>query len=213
MLANICFGQSDSSTKQTSVNIDNTICVKIAPLSIIDVGGGPVFRLGVERKIYKNFALYLEGGAFIPNIRESQDKLSGYIIRTEFKFYLNRNKLTTGKYLSIEYFYKTQSYNSKDTIFLPPDPYVKANNYTKYINCVDIRFGEMTTYKNGIILEWFVGAGFIHKEVHSSATLEEQNSIRHLGDYGGGVKGASGQVGKIDSPYFIAGLKLGYSFK
>lgn len=95
-------GQAQNDT----VLLDNKFALKTSPLAFIDPYGSYSYRLGMECKLVKNIAFSIEAGQYYNVGGRFQVKINpkGYIIRPEIKYYLNRDRLTMGDYISLDFF-------------------------------------------------------------------------------------------------------------
>ncbi len=189
--------------------INSSICVKTAPLSNLGIYTGPSFRAGIEYKIKNKISFYNEFGWFYLYGQ-------GGLTKFEIKKYLNQHDLNAGNYLSVELFYKYQQYNTSDTIgFINSSntvtKYSKDYFVSKHVECLTIKYGSMTVYKFGIVVDLFVGLGIRIKQANNSLTANENNHIQHSSDYGPNV--FTNEAGFKVYPNFDAGIKVGYNFK
>ncbi len=188
--------------------IESRFSIKIAPLPLIDLYSGSSYRIGTEFKVYKNAALYLEGGSYFPRFN-GLTNVHGYTAKAEAKVYLNRQQKTGGTYVSLEYFYKQQSYDWGDSIKLTP-AYYKKYNLNKHINCVTAKFGVQYVYFNRIIVDVFAGIGVRYKNVKSTLN---QNEVGHLNTGDSMSEPFMDETGKLWRPNFDVGVKVGLLIK
>lgn len=93
----------DFNSKKTINNKINDVAetklsIYIPILPLIDLFSGLSYRLGSEFKVFHNISIYGEGGTFIykqPN-GSWLNKVNGGVGKLGLKFYLNKNKLTSG---------------------------------------------------------------------------------------------------------------------
>ncbi len=199
-------GQSDSL-------IENKLCLKITPFSLVDSYNGSSLRLGSEIKLKNNFAIYSELGTFFPHSLINSfwfRKNSGILIKGELKRYLNKKKITSGLYNSIELFYKYQSYTTTDTINIKPN-YPKDYKVYKNVYCATLKFGELVVYKSGLVMDLSVGLGVRFKFSKSTLTTEENNNILGEGDNATNI--ITNKAGEYIYPNFVIGIKFGYRLK
>lgn len=222
-LSTSLFGQNDSTKKRKwyekehpllgwlipDSTINSKLCVKIAPLSNLGIYAGPSFRAGIEYKIKDKISFYNEFGWFYLYGQ-------GGLTKFEIKKYLNNSDLNVGNYLSVELFYKYQQYNATDTIsFLNSSntitKYSKDYFVSKNVECLTIKYGSMTVYKFGIVVDLFVGLGIRLKQANNTLTTTENNNIQHSSDYGPNV--FTNEAGIKVYPNLDAGIKIGFNFK
>jgi hypothetical protein len=72
------------------------LCVKIAPLAILDIYNGMSPRIGIEYKLKHNYALYNEIGTYFPNPNGMHNN-RGILGKLEFKWYVNPDRFTQRK--------------------------------------------------------------------------------------------------------------------
>lgn len=198
---------------QSESQMDNKVCLEIAPISLLDSYNGSSLRLGSEIKLKNNFSIYSELGTFLPHsIFNSfwfrQNK--GVLIREEFKCYLNKKSVTSGLYNSIELFYKYQSYSTTDTINIQPN-YKKDYKVHKNVYCATLKFGELLMYESGFVVDLSVGIGIRFKFANSTLAQEENANILGIGDNSTNI--IVNKAGHFISPNFLIGIKLGYRIK
>ncbi|TGD59482.1 DUF3575 domain-containing protein [Flavobacterium humi] len=195
---------------QSNEGIDNDFCIKTNPLSLIDVYGSYSYRIGLETKIYKNFAFSAEVGNYFnygknDGIRKNS---KGYIIKPEVKWYLNKNGKTNGDFVSLEYTYKDILFDWKDSIPAINNPNrVMDYRIQKKINCLTVKIGNLKAYSNNLIFEWFVGIGLRISKGKDSLTDEERNSIKAFDE--SEIANAQKNVNYI-LPNLSLGIKIGY---
>lgn len=206
---------SGFSYAQFASEFDNRFSIKMSPLGLIDVYGGYSVKLGSEVKIYKNCAVSIEVGKYFNYFDGDgiRDKLKGYIIKPEVKFYLNREGFSSGNYVSVEYQYKETSFNYEDSIQIEPDPtYEKEYRIYKSINCINLKYGGMEISKKGFLVEWFVGVGIRICKGHNTLSKIEDDGIL-TGENHGSEIGWTQRSFNYVFPNLTLGLKIGYSFK
>lgn len=208
LFAQFGFGQTDSLT-------DNTFCIKVSPLSLIDPYGGNSYRLGAEFKIFGNYAFSAEGGGYIANGLTGFTNAHGFIVKPELKLYLNKQHKTEGKFVSIEYQYKNILFDYSDSISIPQTPtYDKKYTIQKNINCMTLKYGELFTCgaKNRLVMEWHAGLGIRMVNGRSDLTPEEEAGIYRPGD-NSVIYALITQLGNYTLPNIDLGIKIGYRFK
>lgn len=197
--------------------IDNRICIKVNPLALIDVYGSFSYRLGAELKVYRNIAASFELGKYFSVGENSQleirDHSSGWILRPEVKVYFNRQGLTSGRFISMEYIRKKITFNYTDSIQMgTASPYPQTYTIWKDISCITAKYGNLKVYKKGFVFEWFVGAGVRFCSGHNSLTPEENAGVL-TGENHGDLIGFGQRSINYVAPNFSIGFKLGYCFK
>jgi hypothetical protein len=167
-------------------------------------------RIGVEYKLKRNISLYNEIGTFIPNANGMSNNV-GFLIKTEFKNYINKRKLTSKHYVSAELFYKQQSYYTYDSIYFSGNGYVKDYHVSKNVLCFTIKYGYLHILPNNIVVDFFVGVGVRQRFVVSSLTSEENSNIQ--ADNSSETNILKSKAGTFTYPNFDAGIKIGYRFR
>ena len=202
-------------TAQSINGIDNTFSIKLNPLALIDVYGSYSYRIGTEFKIHKNYAASIEVGNYFNYGKKDgiRDNSKGYIVKPEIKMYLNKEGLSSGVFVSIEYEYKKIAFNYGDSISLPPTPtYYKEYRIYKDISCITLKYGQLKVYRKRFLLEWFLGAGIRICKGSNTLPAVEDNAILTGENHGSEIGWGQRNVNYV-LPNFSIGLKLGYSFR
>lgn len=202
LTSGILFSQSD-------IDEDNRLCVKIAPLAILDIYSGMSPRVGIEYKLKNNWALYHELGTYMPYVNSMQNNRGG-LIKTELKMYLNNSGFTSGQYFSAELFYKHQSYGTYDSIY-GPARYNKDYQVSKNVACFTIKYGFLQIFESNLLIDAFVGLGVRQKYIANTLTFDENLHIKSSDSYGTNI--AKNKAGTFTYLNFDAGIKIGYRFK
>ena len=184
--------------------IDSKICVKVAPLSLLGIYTGPAIKAGLEYKVRNNLSLYNELGFYFLYG-------SGVSVKLEVKKYFETNK-NVGNYLSAELHYKYQAYDASDTIRVgvSGQPYNRDYQVSKHVECLTFKYGNMTAYKFGLVLDAFVGLGIRFRQGQNTLTSVENDNIKSSSDYGPNV--LENRAGFFVFPNFDLGVKIGYRF-
>jgi hypothetical protein len=206
---------SYSQTIDTTL-IDNKICIKTSPLALIDPYGCYSYRLGMEFKLIHNTAFSFELGKYYGVGNKKLDlKIHprGFIIRPEIKYYLNKDKLSVGTFLSLDFFYKKINFDYKDSIHLPSiATFQKQYSIWKEVYSINARYGSLIVHKKKLTVEWYVGGGVRFIKGRNSLSPDENEHIltgENHGDLiGDGQRAVSGVW-----PNLTIGFKLGYSIK
>ncbi len=190
--------------------INSRFCIKVAPLSMLNGYSGQSIRAGIEYKLKDNWSLYNEVGYFVLTTQ-------GALMKVELKHYLTSTNRNIGNYVSCELYYKYQQYQTTDSIGkidLSTSQYTKyEKNYSvnKHVECFTIKYGNMSVYKFGIVIDAFVGLGIRIKQGVNTLTKDENDHIMHSTDYGPNV--ITNRAGFKVFPNFDAGVKIGYRIK
>jgi hypothetical protein len=204
-LSNFSFGQD---------YIDPKLCIESNLLPLLGIDDCSSYRVGAELKIHNNISAYVEGGGYFSGVSGLQIPFNakGYIAKAEIKLYLNRDKVCYGNYLSIEGVYKKQSYDWTDTIKLVPQ-YIKTFRMSKNVECLDVKYGYLASFKSGIIIDVYTGIGIRFKDVSSTLSPQEYNSVTFgkYEDYGDTFY--ENVIGKLSCFNITMGIKIGYRIK
>jgi hypothetical protein len=194
-------------------NVDNKFYITLSPIALIDVMDHPSIRISGDSKIYKNISLSVENIFFLPLGDWFYKKdVRGFAIKPCVKFYLNNNKIINGPYIGLEYQYKQLYYNLTDSIKVNGiDPFRKQYGMTRYVNCINIKFGELTNH-NGRIDEWFFGIGIRFFHSFTELPQEEHDGIIYkeaLSNTSTAGKTAR-TIGNRIHPNITIGYKIGF---
>jgi hypothetical protein len=187
---------------------DNEIGIKICPLALLDPWNHSTVKMGMEFKVSGNSAVYGEMGTYITSYAGKRDK--GLLADIEFKHYLNDDFYTSGKYISLELFYKNQTYRTSDSIAIYPH-YEKIYDVHKSVECCTFKFGGMKVFECEFIAEAFFGLGIRIKNATSTLTVYENQHIQSSADYGPNL--FANQSGHFIYPNIDIGVKIGYRLK
>lgn len=184
------------------------IFVFTKPLSFIDFYSGSSYKGGIELKLSNKFHLVSSAGGYLKNFNTWKN-FKGYNLNLELKYITTLFQLTdTNKrnYFSINYFYKTQSFNFQDSIQID-NPYIADYRTQKYVSALNFNIGQMFVYKEIIIFDFYAGIGIRYKNVKSSISLEELTKGYYYSD----SQSLSFVVrpGKYFYPNFNVGMRLG----
>ncbi len=206
--------QQDSSFRQKKRKDslrDNKFCIEIAPLALIDFIDVPSCEIGAEVKLINNVSAYFEGGGYYSAGGRMSD-VNGYIIKGELKFYGNKNHISSGPYLSLEGFYKKQSFNWQDSIHLSPPSLTTFRDF-KSVYCFNLKFGKLIVHKSKIILDWYVGLGVRYRNITSTLTPQQISGLKYDDDspYDSDLTGTTvDPIGRTVGLNLELGFKIGY---
>jgi len=191
--------------------------IDVAPLNFIDLYTCPAYQVGIECKIFKAFSIHLQGGQYFRIQHQwgsRLNNLSGYLIKCELKYYLNRPQLSRGSYIALEAIYKTQNYDWQDSIHLTP-AYLTTYQVTKYISAFNLKIGDLIAFKSGIILDFYAGLGLRYRKLNTSLTTQEVNALKYSDDsnYDGNEAGGMGAPANYWNPNIVLGFRIGYILK
>lgn len=197
-------------------NFANRFSIKTSPLSLINFIDGFSFKLGLEKRIYRNFSLCVEGGPYFSyGGKGLWSGSKGYLVNPEMRLYLNTRGQTTGNYLSLDYRLKNRSFNWEDSILIPQTIknsfYLKEYRIQTITNCFNIKYG-LVSLINSLVIDCFVGVGIKFRNSTSDLTKEEEENIYGANNYSTFQMYRS-RRGKFIAPNVTAGIKIGFCFK
>lgn len=172
----IIFAISNCSLSAQKNLKDNSLIVSMSPLALVDVFDGASLRVDGEVKIKKNYAAALETGFYLPYLKATKIEPHGILIRPSFKKYLN-DQTCSGKFIALEYMYKNQGYDFRDSIVIDTDRFEKQYTMKRLIHSLVFKYGNLKNIGSHFILEWHLGLGIRHIRSHSSLTKEEEDGI------------------------------------
>lgn len=195
-----------------SLSEGNNIIVSFSPLALTDLFDGPSVRAGAEIQLYKNISATLEGGYYLRYLKSTKIDPDGYIIRPGLKKYLN-GQSGKGKYIALEYQYKNQGFDFRDSIVMDASRFEKQYAIQRVAHSVVFKYGKLIHIGSHFVFEWYCGAGIRHIRSHSDLSPEEEAGI---------LSGEAGDcpiqediirlTGTRIFPDFRAGIKVGYTF-
>ena len=203
-------------TNKKENSIDNKLIVSVSPLGLVDFFFDyPSVRLTGEAKLYKNLSVSVEN-VFYPglHIRAIKENATGFAVKPCIKLYLNRQGIVGGKYIGLEYQYKQQQYELTDSIRINGDePFKKHYGMTRYVNCINLKYGELTQLRKRWVIEWFGGIGVRYLNSFSDLPEQEYNGIIYGENRGNSKTGPGGSIRYVGNTAFLnftAGFKIGY---
>jgi hypothetical protein len=192
---------------------DNSIIINMSPLSLIDVFDGASLRAGGEVKLNRNISAAVEAGYYLTYLKATKINPQGFLIRPSVKYYLNK-QTSSGKYVALEYQYKNQRYDFRDSIVLNATRFEKQYAMKRAVHSLVFKFGHLKNIGKNFILEWHCGVGIRHIRSHSDLSKEEADGI---------LTGEAGDcpmqedfirlTGTRIFPDFHGGIKIGYRIK
>jgi hypothetical protein len=114
-------------------------------------------------------------------------------------------------YISIELFYKHQSYGILDSIKGTPKNYLKQFWVTKDVGCFTLKYGSLKCYKHHFIVDKFIGIGLRQKNASSSLSNIENDNIKPSGDYSLNI--FANRAGVLTFINIDIGIKIGYCLR
>jgi hypothetical protein len=194
--------------------IDNKIYISLSPCALIDVLDYPSIRISADAKVYKNISISVENAIYpTMGLRFYKEDVSGFAIKPCVKFYLKRNQIINKNYIGLEYQYKQQYYHLTDSIKLNSgNPFYKRYGVTRYINCINVKYGELYNLNKRWIAEWFAGIGIRFFHSFTDLPQEEYDGIIFKEALGNTSMAGSQarQTGNRTILNFTAGVNIGY---
>jgi hypothetical protein len=193
-------------------NVDNKFYISISPGGFIDYKDGSSIRLSADARVYKNIALSIEAGFYTSfgNVFSYKTDPRGFLIKPCIKVYFD--KKSNGGYIGLEYQYKRQTYTEYDSIDISrTSRYGKTYGITRYVNCINAKYGELKNITKRIIWEWYVGAGIRFFNSFTDLSQDEYDGIlrgeSRYNTTGGGY--SARVIGRHVYPNITIGIKLG----
>ncbi len=193
--------------------IDNKVIVTLSPLALADIYDGASIRIGSEIKLHRNISFAIEGGTYVNYLNATKINPEGYLIRPAFKYYLNKQRISN-KYIALEYQFKHQTYDMRDSIKINLNRFEKQYGMKRTVHSAIVKFGKLKNIGKSFLLEWYCGIGIRHIRSHSDLNEEEKEGI---------LTGEEGDcpiqediirlTGTRIFPDFHAGIKLGLRIK
>ena len=207
ILSLVCLVTFISGYTQKESELNNSLNISFSPLPFIDFYSGSSYRFASEVRLFNEVKFQLEYGGYLKSFNGVED-VKGYTLRPELRFYLNEDAVY-GSYISVEYFFKNQSYWSVDSINIyQQDNYRKEYQVSKIIQAFSVNIGGIL--KSG---RWFVnyygGLGVRFKNVNCTLTDEEYNNIDY-GEYDAIAYKITNECGNSIKLNIIAGFRLGF---
>jgi hypothetical protein len=193
---------------------DNKFFVALSPLALADIFDGASGRVSAEFKLHRNITLSTEGGTYFNYIHTSKIDPRGFLVKPCVKYYLNKDGVAGGRYLALEYLYKNQDYDFKDSMATASIRFERQYPMNRVVHSLSVKYGNVANYGRHFILEWYCGAGVRYIRSKSGLTTNEADAILE-GDENGCLFQESfiRKTGNIFSPNIVAGIKIGYSIK
>jgi hypothetical protein len=190
---------------------DKALIVTVSPLALADIYDGASFRLGAEAKLNQKVGLALEGGTYLKYLKATKINPEGFLIRPSVKYYFSRK--SPGKFVALEYMYKDQKFDFRDSIALNNNRFEKEYGIKRIVHSVVVKYGKLMNLGKNFVFEWYLGVGVRYMRSHSTLTAEEEDGI---------LSGEEGScpiqediirlTGTRIFPDFRGGVKIGYRF-
>ncbi|WP_133055303.1 hypothetical protein [Niastella koreensis] len=192
--------------------LDNKFYISFMPVSLIDFADGSSLRFSADAKVYKGIALSAEIGYYTYlSDYFAKPNAKGIIIKPALKYYLWKGNKCNGPYIGLEYQYKHQTYFEHDSISVNSAGYAKTYKMTRYVNCINAKFGYLNNLTRRIILEMYAGAGIRFFNSSTDLPQTEYDGILRGEKYGNDMN--SGYqvrvLGRHTYPNISAGIKIG----
>lgn len=186
--------------------VEHRVYLKFAPVALLDPWNGPTVKIGTEINNEGGNAIYFELGTFFSD-KTTHLNNKGILARTEFKHYIDGEYTNCGAYLSLELFYKHQSYQTHDSIELTPN-YRKDYSLNKNVAALTFKLGYMAPLGSTFNLEIFLGLGVRIKNATSTLTADENDHIKAVADYG--PNQLANVAGHFVLPNVLVGMKFAF---
>ncbi|WP_395044972.1 hypothetical protein [Flavobacterium sp.] len=214
LLLLLLFSISSSYAQQEIINesdLDPKVVLYIAPLSLIDFFDGPSIRYGTDIKLQNKLSFSLEAGNYLPSNQSVKINSSGYLIKPEIKFRILENKYNT-QYLGIEYQYKQQSYDFKDSISINDGPnFEKQYSMKRKMNCISLKYSFVEELGEKFTFTYYFGLGIRFLKSSNNLSQEENDGILDDEFHGGTqVESLIRPIGTINTVNISIGIKFGY---
>ncbi|UPT70452.1 MAG: DUF3575 domain-containing protein [Flavobacterium sp. JAD_PAG50586_2] len=157
-------------------NADNNIIVTLSPLALADVFDGASVRLGTEVKLRRNISVAVEAGAYAGYLKSTKIDPKGFLVRPSIKYYLNKQQCS-GRYLALEYQFKHQTFDMRDSIVIHASRFEKQYGMRRTIHSAVFKYGKLKNIGEKFVLEWYCGVGIRHIRSHSDLSTEEEDGI------------------------------------
>ncbi|MNV27067.1 hypothetical protein D3C71_1182040 [compost metagenome] len=173
-----------STAKADSIPHQKRVSLQIAPLALIDFYNASSYKLGTEIRLSRSIYVSADFGGYFSNFNGLRNMRGGNVdFRIKYRF---PNSNST---ISVNYFYKKQSFEYHDSYEEEPD--VPIVVYTrKQVNCINVNYEHKVLDDKWGYINLFAGLGVRFREVHSS--FETHHDFDRL------VKGGDSQ-----SLYFV----------
>ena len=195
-------------------DLDTKFYISVSPLGFIDYKDGSSIRFSADARIFKHVALSTEAGFYtsFANVFSYKTSPKGFLIKPCLKIILNNVGFFNHAYIGLEYQYKQQTYREDDSIAIRgTTPYHKAYGMSRYINCINLKYGELYYLSNRILVEVIGGAGIRYFNSSTDLSQSEYNGIlrgeSHYNSTGGGY--SARVIGRHVYPNVTIGAKLG----
>lgn len=138
------------------------MALQIAPLSLLDFYNGSCFKLGTEIRLSNSMYFSVDGGAYLRNFNSLKNMKGGNLdLRLKYRF-PDSNSL-----ISINYFYKKQSFEYHDAYEEQPD--VPITVFTrKTIHCINLNYEHKFIDEYPWYITGYAGLGVRFRNVKSS---------------------------------------------
>lgn len=151
-----------NTAKADSIPVRKRVSLQIAPLALIDFYNGSSYKLGAEIRLSRRFYVSADFGGYFPNFNGLKNMKGGNVdFRIKYRFPNSNSSI------SIQYFYKKQSFEYHDSYEEKPD--VPVVVYTrKQVNCINVNYENKVFDRKWGYINVFAGLGIRFRDVHSS---------------------------------------------
>ncbi len=151
-----------NTAKADSIPHRKRVSLQIAPLALIDFYNGSSYKLGTEIRLSRRFYVSVDFGGYFPNFNGLKNMKGGNVdFRIKYRFPNSNSSI------SIQYFYKKQSFEYHDAYEEEPD--VPIVVYTrKQVNCINVNYENKILDQKWGYINMFAGLGIRFRDVRSS---------------------------------------------
>lgn len=190
---------------------DNKLLLTLAPLALVDLFDGASYRPGFEVKLKRNIAFAFQGGGYVNYLQSTKINPTGFVLKPSVKYYIDQQQRTSGRYVAIEYQYKNQGYDFRDSIAIADTRYYRQYGMRREVNCLSFKYGNLRNYGRYFVLEWYGGLGIRYMQSRSDLSALEEDGVLP----GRRVECPLQEnliriTGNRVYPNFLLGIKLGY---
>jgi hypothetical protein len=188
---------------------DKALLITVSPLALADIYDGASLRIGLETKLNQKVGLALEGGSYLTYLKSTKINPKGFLIRPSVKYYFSQQ--SPGKFVALEYMYKDQKFDFRDSIALNNNRFEKEYGIKRIVHSVVVKYGKLMNLGKKFAFEWYLGVGVRYMRSHSTLSAEEESGI---------LSGEEGScpiqediirlTGTRIFPDFRGGVKIGY---
>lgn len=199
---------------QDETNPDNQLLLTLAPLALIDLFDGASYRPGFEVKLKRNIAFAFQGGGYVNYFQSTKINPKGVVLKPSVKYYLDRQHRTSGRYVAVEYQYKSQDYDFRDSIAIVDTRTYRQYGIRRTVNCLSFKYGNLKNYGRHFVVEWYGGLGIRYMQSRSELSALEEDGVLPGRRLECPLQENLIRItGNRVYPNFLLGIKIGYRVK